>query len=66
MASFTLHGKEKQRKELFIKKHKKCRQPNNGPKLYSYIMTPNGIGVGISIRCPYCGKIEDITDVDTW
>ena len=66
MATFKLHGKENELKDQFIKKHKNCREAYRAPKPYTYLFTPNGIGIGVTIRCPYCGKVQDITDVSTW
>ena len=34
--------------------------------LFKYIFTPTGIGRSVDIVCPYCGKVKNITDVDSW
>ena len=31
-----------------------------------YTLTGTGIGTCIEIKCPICGKSEDITDTDNW
>lgn len=36
------------------------------PSHFDYIFTPTGIGVGVSIRCNYCGEVKDITDYSEW
>lgn len=42
-----------------LSKHK----PGPYPCHYSYILTPcDGLGIGTSIRCNYCGEEQDITD----
>ena len=33
---------------------------------FQYELTHAGIGTIISIRCPVCGKTEDITDTSIW
>lgn len=32
----------------------------------NFSFTPTGIGVAVKIVCPYCGRIGDITDIDSW
>lgn len=60
VTEFILHEKEAQRAKEFIEKHSKC-----GCGLsYRFTLTP--IGIGVDVECPNCGKIEDITDYDTW
>jgi hypothetical protein len=72
MASYTLSEQEEKDAKAFIEKHKKCRpkpRVNNTFKQsapYKYIFTPTGIGTSVTIKCPYCGKEKDITDVDCW
>lgn len=58
-----LIGKEYERYYLFRKKHyEKCGNPSK------YIVKLSGTGIGecISVGCPYCQEVEDITDVDAW
>jgi hypothetical protein len=53
--------------EKFKKTHlKKC--PSKGYKnpLYSYILTPTGIGIGVAIRCNNCRFEQDVTDYSLW
>ena len=70
MTNFTLNEVEEKRANDFKQWHKRCRPKSNNPlKQYApfkYIFTPTGIGNGVDIVCPYCGKVKNITDVDTW
>ena len=66
MANFKLHGKEIKDSKEFIEQHKKCKPFKNSVALFSYILTPNGIGIGVKIRCPFCNEEKDITDVSCW
>ncbi len=72
MANFSLSEQEEKNAKAFIEKHKKCRtkpRVNNTFKQsapYKYIFTPTSIGNVVIIKCPYCGKEKDITDVDCW
>lgn len=70
MAEFKLTEKEENKAVEFKAIHKACRPKDEGffPNYlpYSYKMTPNGIGVGVSIICPYCNEEKDITDVECW
>lgn len=37
------------------------------PGQFTYLVDTNsGIGIGVSIRCNYCGETLDITDYDAW
>ena len=37
------------------------------PDKFTYLVDTNsGIGIGVSIRCNYCGETLDITDYDAW
>lgn len=57
---FELTKYEQQQAEQFIKKHKQCHG------LFSYVFTPGGIGVGVTIKCCHCEKEENITDYNCW
>lgn len=58
----TLSDKQKQQQREFIDNHyEMCKQP-----IFEYIVTPTGIGVGLTIRCPKCGVELDMTDYDMW
>jgi len=52
----------------FAKKHYKCPIKNNALNggQFSYIFTPMGIGNVIEVRCNYCNKQTNVTDVDCW
>ena len=66
MADFTLEKKKKKRADAF-KEHHKNRRKRNGISLpYKYIFTSSGIGNVVVIKCPYCGKEKDITNIDCW
>jgi hypothetical protein len=58
---------DKQNKQIekFEKKHDKCKN-DKALYRYSYIETDTGIGPIDEIRCNYCGKVQNITDVDVW
>ena len=47
---------------------KLLRIPVRGPypAKYTYMFTPTGIGIGVKVRCNYCGEIKDITDYELW
>lgn len=67
MANYQLSNKEEKAAVEFKAIHKACRPKDDGvSQPYSYKMTPNGIGVGVSIICPYCNEEKDITDVECW
>ena len=70
MANYTLDDIEKKGADKFIEAHKKCRPHGKDPYRqtapFSYIFTPTGIGVAVKIKCPYCGRTKDITNIDCW
>ena len=70
MANFTLNEVEEKRANDFKQWHKRCRPKSNDPYRqyapFKYIFTPTGIGSSVDIVCPYCGKVKNITDVDSW
>ena len=63
--SFELNDIESARYKRWTQNHEKVCPPNRGTT-YSVTFTPNGIGVGVSIKCSKCGKSKDITDYDCW
>lgn len=42
--------------------HQSCK---NGSR-FIYDLQGTGIGTIVKIKCPICGKEEDITDLDSW
>ena len=71
MTKFELNEIESTRANNFIAWHKRCRPKINSDTLpqyapFSYIFTPLGIGTSIKIKCPYCGKEKNITDISSW
>lgn len=70
---FTLNEVESEAAESFIKKHKNCCKEKLGKEFFSstgggftYLITPTGLGLCVSIRCNSCGQIKDITDSESW
>ena len=68
---YELNHNEEKSANHFMTYHKRCRPKKNGDTLpqyapFKYILTPTGIGTSVSIKCPYCGKEKDITDVSDW
>lgn len=62
MKEFILNDNEYKSAKDFIEEHSKsCKD-----SYYSYIFTPTGIGIGVSIRCNHCKVTKDITDYDSW
>lgn len=60
---YIMQGKESQNEQDFRERHyQKCH--NHGH--YRYDLEGTGIGTIISITCPICGEIEDITDSESW
>ena len=66
MANYILDDLEKKRADAFKEHHKYCRKRNGISLPYKYIFTSNGIGNVVVIKCPYCGKEKDITNIDCW
>lgn len=59
--TYSLKNKEIEQYNEFCKKHKNC----NG-SVQTCFSHESGIGITVKMRCPGCGKEEDITDVNTW
>ena len=71
MASFELHGSEIASRDAFLKKHQECKDKylkkgNQFGLPFRYMFTPSGVGIGVTIICPYCNTEEDITDISVW
>lgn len=70
MTEFKLNEVEEKRANDFKQWHKRCRpKPHHALRQYApfkYIFTPTGIGSSVDIVCPYCGKVKNITDFDSW
>jgi rubrerythrin len=59
----VMSDKEQEAEKEFRDKHyKSCKNGNE----FIYTLTGTGIGTGIEIQCPVCGKKEDITDTESW
>lgn len=62
MRKFELNEKEEKLADQFVKVHYvSCDSAR-----ISYIITPTGIGTGVSVQCKCCGALEDISDYDSW
>lgn len=65
----NLDSKEQELASIFMRKHKRCHtgiDATEGNYKFSYIVTPNGFGQVIEIRCNVCGEIADITNIENW
>lgn len=57
------YGDEAKKYYDFRERHyKSCK---NGSR-YNVKLVGTGLGEGISVECPVCGAVEDITDISTW
>lgn len=71
---FKLNETESQRAIDFIEKHNHTDEFRKQGKLafstlgqqFSYIITPGGLGISVTIKCNHCKQEEDITDIDSW
>lgn len=65
-----LSDKELAAELAFRNKHyEECARPLHSKfygNTYIYELSGTGIGTGIKITCPICGKSEDITDTESW
>lgn len=66
ITEFKLYEKEIEKAKEFEERHKKCYKPTTIGGGIEYKFFPNGIGRGVSIKCGFCGKEENITDYDLW
>lgn len=59
---FGLNDVEKERVDIFYKKHyKKCK---SNKFTLDYVGT--GIGIATCVVCKVCGKEKNVTDYDSW
>ena len=57
------YGDEAKKYYDFRERHyKSCKNGNR----YNVKLVDTGLGEGISVECPVCGAVEDITDISTW
>lgn len=66
MSLYIMSKKEKDAAERFRKEHCGTCQKGRLSTTFEYVLTGTGIGTAISIRCPFCGAKEDITDIESW
>ena len=65
----NLDPKEQKLASIFKRLHKRCHtgiRTTEGDYKFSYIVTPNGVGQILEIRCNICGDIADITNTENW
>lgn len=58
--------KEQEANAQFRKEHFASCQSGGRTSSYEYVLTGTGIGTAITVRCPVCGKEENITDYSNW
>ena len=58
---YTMNTKEVKSRKNFILEHSQCK-----PIKYIYHITDHMFGANITIQCPVCKKMEDITDTTKW
>lgn len=64
---FELSEIESEEAKNFMEKHySSCYVPTTIGGMFSYIITPTGVGYSIEIRCNICGEIIDVTDYGSW
>ena len=70
---FELSEEQEKQWDKFQKEHKDCCKKRTGRLLasptgggHSIIFTPTGIGTCVRFHCPFCGKMEDVTDYESW
>lgn len=66
MSLHMFSEKEMSAAEQFRKEHfASCQSGIRAPS-FEYVLTGTGIGTAITVRCPVCGKEENITDYSNW
>ena len=72
---FILDEEETKAAKEFIKEHNhndEIKKEKGYPfftalgQQFTYIITPGGLGNGVSIKCNHCGKTKDITNTENW
>jgi hypothetical protein len=67
---FTLDKTEFKHAQKFSETHHKCKKNLKQSialgEQFTYLFTITGLGLDIVIKCNYCGKEENITNVDDW
>lgn len=66
MSLHMFSEKEQEADAQFRKEHFASCQSGRRASSYEYVLTGTGIGTAITIRCPVCGKEENITDYSNW
>lgn len=66
--AFVNSDKELSAYNKFFNEHRVCRTLSrvNCGKNPEIIQTGTGVGMCTTLRCPICGKEEDITDIEVW
>jgi hypothetical protein len=50
----------------FLQEHEFCASRERYGISFDIINTPTAIGMGVSVKCRTCGKVQNITDYDIW
>lgn len=66
MMNFCLDDIEEKSANKFIDKHKDCYLKSTIGGKFTFIITPTGLGLIVSIKCNVCNEEEDITNCTNW
>ena len=64
--TFSLNEVETERLRQFVSEHKKHARHLVFGELVKVSFVPSTMGTHSEVKCITCGKVEDITDYDSW